>query len=220
MGELWATMLPAAVAIALSPTGILELIMILLSARARLNALVFLASVMVGCSAAAARSLGAQRPRDRHTGRGDERRDGMGAHRVGRTADPFRRLQLLEAGRAAPPAVFEGITGMGTFAVFVLSLSVVWFNPINALVLLSVGSHAAATHVSTAALLPSWPHSRCWPQGRSSRWRRSWCGRKRAGATLDRIRQWILEHSRIVVAVALGLLGVVIVAQGVASLSG
>jgi hypothetical protein len=47
MGDLWATMLPAAIAVAVSPTGIIEMILVLFSARARVNAIVFLASVMV-----------------------------------------------------------------------------------------------------------------------------------------------------------------------------
>ena len=175
MVELWATMLPAAIAIALSPTGIIEMILVLLSARARLNAVVFLASVMVsvfllpllGASILRAwvkSSTGATGPSAANAGV----LIGLAVLLI-----LFAVGALMRPADTTPPAVFDKIAGMGRGAVFVLSLSVVWFNPINALILLSVGSRRPR---STCRLPPCCFRSscsRCWPQPRSPPW--WWC---------------------------------------------
>ena len=215
-------MLPAAIAIALSPTGIIELILVLLSARARLNALVFLASVMVGVfllPLLGASILSATVTSGTLTAETNTATAwvliGLGVLLI-----PLAFGSFLKRGDPTPPAVFDEITGMGSFAVVVLSLSVVWFNPINALVLLSVGSHAASIHVPVAALLASLAAFTVLATAPfiAVAMFLVWGG-ERASATLGRIRQRLVDNNRIVMAVVLGLLGVVLVAQGVASLS-
>ncbi|MGZ8714815.1 MAG: GAP family protein [Mycobacterium sp.] len=222
MGELWATMLPAAIAIALSPTGIIELILVLFSARARRNAFVFLTSVAAGVfllPLLGASILGATVKSDAIAAQTNTATAwvliGLGVLLV-----PLAVGSFLKRSDPTPPRVFDEIAKMGSFAVFMLSLSVVWLNPINALVLLSVGSHAAATHVSTLALLP--PLTAFTVLATSpfvavavfvAR------GGDRANAALDRTRQRIVDHNRIIMAVVLGLLGLVLVAQGIATVS-
>lgn len=222
MGELWTTMLPAAIAIALSPTGIIELILVLFSARARRNALVFLASVAAGVfllPLLGASILGAAVTSDAIAAQTNTATAwvliGLGVLLV-----PLAVGSFLKRGDPTPPRVFDGIAKMGSFAVFALSLSVVWLNPINAVVLLSVGSHAAATHVSTVALLPSlvaFTVLATSPFVAVAAFVAR--GGQRAGAALDRTRQRIVDHLRIIMAVVLGLLSVVLVAQGVATVS-
>lgn len=219
MGDLWAAMLPAAIAIALSPTGIIEMTLILFSARARVNAIVFLASVMVSVFVLpllGASVLGAMA--QSNTGAGSPARVqswlliGLGV-----------LLFLLAAGNIRKPvdttrsAVIDKIAGMGPGAVFLLSLTVVWLNPINALVLISVGSQAAAVGVSTATLLlplavftvlATMPFIvvavlLVW-------------GGERARAMLERCRRWLADHNRIVMVTVFGLLGVILLAQGIA----
>ena len=45
-------------------------------------------------------------------------------------------------------------------------------------------------------------------------------GGERVSAALERFRQWLVDHYRIIMAAILGLLGLVFLAQGVASLPG
>ena len=216
-------MLPAAIAIALSPTGIIEMILVLLSARARLNAVVFLASVMVsvfllpllGASILRAwvkSSTGATGPSAANAGV----LIGLAVLLI-----LFAVGALVRPADTTPPAVFDKIAGMGRGAVFVLSLSVVWFNPINALILLSVGSQAASIDVPTPTLLLSLavftllataPFAAVVVVLES--------GGERASAALERFRHWLVDHYRIIMAAILGLLGLVFLAQGVASLPG
>lgn len=222
VGELWATMLPAAIAIALSPTGIVELMLVLLSTRARRNALVFLASVTTGVfllPLLGASILNAAVSDDALVARTNTV-TGWILIALGVLLFPFAVGSFLKRGDPIPSGVFNEIAGMGSLAVFLLSLSAVWLNPINALVLLSVGSQAAAIHVSTAALLPSLAMFTVLATSpflavalfvvR---------GGERVTATLHRTRQRIVNHNRVIMAVALGLLGVVLVAQGIASVS-
>lgn len=219
MGDLWAAMLPAAIAIALSPTGIIEMTLILFSARARVNAIVFLASVMVSVFVlpllgASVLGVMVQSGTDAGSPSG-----ALGWLLIGLGV----LLVLFAAGNirkpvgTTRPAVIDKIANMGPGAVFLLSLTVVWLNPINALVLISVGSQAAAVDVSTATLLlslavftvlASMPFIAVavllvW-------------GGERAGATLDRCRRWLADHDRIVMVTVFGLLGLILLAQGIA----
>lgn len=117
--------------------------------------------------------------------------------------------------------MFDKIAGMGRGAVFVLCLSVVWFNPINALILLSVGSQAASIDVPTPHLAAF--ARRVHAAGHSPVRRRGGVlesGGERVSAALERFRQWLVDHYRIIMAAILGLLGLVFLAQGVASLPG
>lgn len=215
-------MLPAAIVIVSSPTGILEMILVLFSVRARVNAIVFLTSVMVsvfllpllGASilrATAASGTGATSP---STGNGWVL-VGLGVILVLFAVGSFHK----RAGTTHP--VFDKIAGMGPGAVFALSLSVMLFNPINALVLLSVGSQAASINVSTVTLLLSLAVFTVVATAPfiAVVVLLAWGG-ERAIATLERFRQWLMNHSRITVAAVLGVLGLVLLAQGVASLLG
>lgn len=222
MPDLWMVMLPAAVAIALSPTGIMEMILLLLTARARSNATVFLASVMV--SVFLLPLLGAS-----VLGAAIESR--IGALTAGALTGwlliGFGALLVVIAvisifskpADTAPPAVLGKISGMGPGAAFALSLTVVWLNPINALVLLSVGSKAALTDVATPVFLLSLAGFMVLATLPFLAivavlvWRGEW-----AGETLARLNTWLTDHYRIVTIAVLGVVGPVLAVQGVATL--
>lgn len=222
MNALWAVMVPAAIAIALSPTGLIEMILLLLTKRARLNVTVFLVSVMV--SVFLMPLLGAS-----VLGAALENR--LGAVTAGTLTGwlliGFGALLLVVAVVAAsrsptdarPPAVFDRIAGMGPGAAFALSTTVVWFNPINALVLLSVGSKAAVSDVSTTwwllslavfTVLATLPFIAVVAV-------LVWRG-DQAGAALDGLNRWLIRHNRVLSVAVLGVLGPVLALQGWASL--
>lgn len=223
MIHLWATMLPAAIVMALSPTGIIEMILVVFSARPRLNAGVFLASVMVGVfllPLLGASILRATVARDAGTTNPSVLKAWVLVV-LGVLLALFAVGSFLRRADTTPSPVFDKIASMGPGAVFVLSLTVVWFNPINALVLLSVGSDAATVDMSIATLLlpltvftvlATLPFIAvvvllAW-------------GEERARPTLERAEQWLVKHSRTTVAAVLGFLGLLLLAQGVASLVG
>ncbi|HUL99303.1 MAG TPA: GAP family protein [Mycobacterium sp.] len=223
MGELWVTMLPAAIAIAVSPTGIIEMILVLLSARARLNAAVFFVSVMV--SVFLLPLLGASILRAWvKSGTAATAPSAVTAWLLiglGVLLIVSAVVALVRPATTTPPAVFGRIAGMGPGAVFLLSLTVVWFNPINALILLTVGSQAASMNVPIATLLLSLAAFTLLASAPFAavvvvlEW-----GGERATAALERFRRWLVDHYRVIMAVILGLLGLMFLAQGVASLPG
>lgn len=222
MGELWATMLPAAIAIALSPTGIIELILVLFTVRARLNAFVFLTSVTVAVfllPLLGASVLRAAVESETLTAAANTATAwaliGFGALMI-----PLAVANFLKRDETSRPAVLDEIARMGALAVFMLSLTVVWLNPINAVILLSVGSRAAATHVPIMALLPALAAFTVLATAPFFAVVVFLvAGGERATAALDRIRQRIVDHIRIITAVVLGLLGVLLIVQGIASVS-
>lgn len=213
-------MLPAAIAIALSPTGLIEMILVLLSARARVNALVFLGSVTV--SVFALPLLGATMLRswaDNTHATSPSAVTGWLLIALGVLLGTLAIGSSVNRNLETPPAVLDKIAGMGAGAVFALSLTVVWLNPINAVVLLSVGSQAASIHVSAPALLATlavFTVLATAPFIAVVAFLMS--GGQHATATLDRIKQWLLDHYRTVMTAVLGLLGVLLVAEGVGSL--
>lgn len=213
-------MLPAAIAIALSPTGIIEMILVLLSARARLNALVFLASVTVsvfvlpllGASILRAWAGNTQATTPSEI-------TGWLLIALGLLLEALALGSLVNRNLATPPVVLDKIAGMGAGAVFVLSLTVVWFNPINAVVLLSVGSQAASLRVSTPALVASMAGFTVLATAPFIAvavflvW-----GGERTTAALTRVKQRLIDHYRAVITTVLALLGLLLIAEGVSSL--
>lgn len=214
-------MLPAAIAIALSPTGIIEMILVLLSARARLNALVFLASVTVSVFVLpllGASILHAWVDSDTPT-TSPSAITGWLLIALGLLLEALALGSLVKRNLATPPVVLDKIAGMGAGAVFVLSLTVVWFNPINAVVLLSVGSQAASLRVSTPALVASMAGFTVLATAPFIAvavflvW-----GGERTTAALTRVKQRLIDHYRAVITTVLALLGLLLIAEGVSSL--
>lgn len=212
-------MLPAAVAMALSPTGIIEMILVLLSARPRLNALVFLGSVMVSVFVFPLLGASILRAWANTEATSPNAITGWLLIALGLLLEALAVGSLVNRNLATPPVALDKIAGMGAGAVFLLSLTVVWFNPINAVVLLSVGSQAASLRVSAGALLASMAGFTVLATAPFIAvavflvW-----GGERATAALDRIRQRLIDHYRGVMTVVLALLGLLLIAEGVSSL--
>jgi hypothetical protein len=212
-------MLPAAIAIALSPTGLVEMILVLLSARARLNALVFLASVMVSVFVLPLLGASILRAWANTKTTSPSTITGLLLIALGLLLGAFAVGSLVNRNLATPPVVLEKIAGMGAGAVFLLSLTVVWFNPINAVVLLSVGSQAASIGVSTGALLVSLTAFTMLATAPfiAVAVFLVWSG-ERATAALDRINQRLIDHYRAIMTAVLALLGLLLIAEGLGSL--
>jgi hypothetical protein len=166
MGDLWATMLPAAIAVALSPTGIIEMILVLFSARARVNVIVFLTSVMVSVFVLpllGASMLGATVESDTAA-----TSPGTGKAWVSIGLGVLLSFSPSATCGSGPKRLHRRCWTRSPAWALVpssRSLGVEWFKPINALVLFSVSPQAASIDVSTVLLL-SLPYSRLFDIGR------------------------------------------------------
>lgn len=119
------------------------------------------------------------------------------------------------------PKVFDSIANMGPGAVFVLALGAVPLNPKNLVMVLAAGAQAAASGEATATivaalavftLLAASPflvaigYVVIAGDGAQER--------------LGVVRDWLMGHNRLIMAIVLGVLGVVIVGQGWAAVAG
>lgn len=152
MNGVLAGLLPAAIGFALSPAGIIELILVVFSQRARVNGVVFLLTVAVpvfvipllGATVAKAASDGGS---------------GGGGASAWVTL-VFGVLLLLVAAAnlrsydsTEAPRVFGTIDRMGPGAAFFLAFGVTLFNPKNLALLLAAGETVREASLSTAQLL-------------------------------------------------------------------
>lgn len=223
MSDLIAALVPTAIGVALSPVGIIEMILVLFSDRAKTNGVVFLASVMVSVfllPVVGALAFNA-------TGAGDS--DGGDGGAAGAWVLVIFGAALLVLAAAnfrnradsTPPAVLGRIATMGPGAVLVLSLGVVLLNPKNVVLLLSFGSQAAAAEAGTGALvialvlLTLLATSPFIAVVAMLLW-----GGERGTAALDRFKDWLISRNRLIMAAVLGILGLVVFGRGLASLLG
>jgi hypothetical protein len=214
------TLLPSAIAMALSPVAIIELILVLFSQRARINGMVFLATLIAGVFLIPV----------------------IGAFAVSVATDDstdqpstvkgwiiliIGLLLLLVAirnwrNRADPtvPAVFDSIAKMGPGAVFVLALGATLFNPKNLIVLLSAGTQAGASGESTTTIIVSLV---VFTLLATSPFIVSvgyvLVGGETAKTRLDAVREWLMANNRLIMAIVLGALALVLLAQGWAAIT-
>lgn len=209
-------LVPAAIGVALSPIGIIELILVLLSKRARLNGIVFLATLLVSFFAI---PLVGAFAFDAVT---DDGTTEVSASK-GWILVILGALVLLLAWRnfrnrrdTSEPKVFGTIAEMGPVAVFILAMGVGLFNPKNLAILLAAGAQAGASGVTTSeivlglvlfTLLASAPFIAAVGV--------LLFGGEHAQERLTRLKQWLIAHNRLIVAIVLGVLGAVLVAQGI-----
>jgi hypothetical protein len=209
-------LVPAAIGVALSPAAIIELILVLLSQRARLNGVVFLATLIVSFFAI---PLVGAFAFDAVT---DDGTTEVSASK-GWILVILGGLVLLLAWRSfknrrdtSEPKVFGTIAQMGPVAVFILAIGVGMFNPKNLAILLAAGAQAGSSGAATSeivlglvlfTLLATSPFIAAVGI--------LLFGGEHAEERLTRLKQWLIAHNRLIMAVVLGALGAVLVAQGI-----
>lgn len=209
-------LVPAAIGVALSPAAIIEMILVLLSKRARVNGVVFLATLLVSFFAI---PLVGAFVFDAVT---DDGTTEVSATK-GWILVILGGLVLLLAWRnfknrrdTSEPKVFGTIAEMGPGAVFILAIGVGLFNPKNLAILLAAGAQAGASDATTStivlglvlfALLATSPFIVAVAM--------LLFGGEHATERLTRLKTWLIAHNRLIMAIVLGALGAVIVAQGI-----
>lgn len=221
MFEVFLGILPAAIGVALSPIGIIEMILVLFSTRARVNGPVFLVTLMV--TAFAIPAIGAfviDATTDDTTGQPSTVK--------GWVLLVFGVLLLVvavknwmnRADRSAPK-VLDTISGMGPVAVMVLALGVAAFNPKNLIVLLGAGTEAGASGESVGTIvlaLVLFTLVATAPFSVSVGY--LLFGGEQAKVRLDAVREWLTSRNKLIMAIVLGVLAVVLIVQGIAALGG
>jgi hypothetical protein len=221
MFDIVSGLVPAALGVALSPAALIELILVLFSKRARVNGLVFVATLMVSIFAVAAIGAFAMKVTTDDSTDQPSIAKGIVLLVLGVFALVIARRNWTRRTDTSVPKMFDSIANMGPGAVFVLAVGAVPLNPKNLVMVLAAGAQAAASGEPTATvvtalvvftLLAASPFlvaiGYVLIAGDGARQR------------LGVVRDWLMSHNRLIMAIVLGVLGVVIVGQGWAAVAG
>ena len=210
-----ATLLPVAIGVALSPAGLIELILVLFSQRRVTNSIAFVVALFVTTSAALL--LGDL---------GSTAAGGSGGSQstiVSGFVAAFGALLLLmgvsnwrKRRDTTEPAMFQAIATMGPGAVALLSLGVTFINPKNLPLLLSAGAtigSSGAPWLAGAAfvVVATLPYTAAMLY--------ALLGGEHGTATLERLRNWLVAHNRLIMAVLCSLLGILLLVKGITALT-
>ena len=210
-------MVPAAFAMLLSPVPLVEFILVLLSRRARINALAFVIAVfaMTFTTPFVIGMIG-----DATVDRSSSSGSGAGivmvviALLMGALG-----VRNLRHPAAPPPAVLAKIDGMGPALVVGLSLGATVANPKNLVILVAAGAGAARTGLSTSELgiacllfatVATLPYAIAAVA--------LLAGGPAAEQRLLRVKDWLLAHNRVILGWVLIVLAVVLAAKGIGNL--
>jgi glucan phosphoethanolaminetransferase (alkaline phosphatase superfamily) len=221
MFDIVSGLIPAAIGVALSPAALIELILVLFSKRARVNGLVFVGTLMVSIFAVAAVGAFAMKVTTDDSTDQPSTVKGIVLLLLGGFALAIAWRNWTRRADTSVPKVFDAIANMGPGAVFVLAVGAVPLNPKNLVMVLAAGAQAAASGEPTATvvtalvvftLLAASPflvaigYVLIAGDGAQER--------------LGVVRDWLMGHNRLIMAIVLGVLGVVIVGQGWAAVAG
>lgn len=218
MVETLPLLLPAAIGFALSPIPLVEMILVLMSKRPKSNGLVFLAAIALPVFAVPLLSA-----------------EGVVAGSHGQAgASPVKSVILLLVGALlltmaarnfanrrdkSVPKMFAAIDDMGPLGVVALSGGATIFNPKNLVLLLGAGAIAGASALPIGqllAVLGVFTAVAMLPFSLAVGYVA--LGGPAAAERMQRVKQWLLDNNRMVLAVVLGLLGLIMTAKAVASL--
>ena len=221
MFDIVSGLIPAAIGVALSPAALIELILVLFSKRARLNGLVFVATLMVSIFTVAAIGAFAMKVTTDDSTDQPSTAKGIVLLVLGVLALVIAWRNWTRRTDTSVPKMFDTIANMGPGAVFVLAVGAVPLNPKNLVMVLAAGAQAAASGEPTATvvialvvftLLAASPflvaigYVLIAGDGALER--------------LGTVRDWLMSHNRLIMAIVLGVLGLVIVGQGWAAVAG
>lgn len=215
MGETLVTLIPLAVVIALTPVGLLEMILVLFSKRWRVNSAVFLALILAGAFLVPlVVALGYSAVSDETTDTGPST---TGKALVG-VLGALLLVMALKSFRQrhdhSMPKALEAIENMGPGAVALLSPGVTVVNPKNLAVLVAAGQTIGAAGLSLGETVLA---STIFALGASSLFlgvvALRFFGGQRADAVMGRLKAWLVHWNQTISAVLFALLGAFLVAK-------
>lgn len=214
MSSTLVTLLPVAIGFALSPAAIIELILVLFSKRRIVNGVVFVVSLIVLTTLALV--IGALGASASGAGSGSQ------STIVSVVLAAFGLLLLAlgiqnwrKRDDTSEPAAFAAIAGMGPGPVAFLTLGVTFVNPKNLPLLLGAGavigkSDSPLVSGIVFVLVGTLPYTGAVLY--------SLLGGEGASRRLESVREWMVRHNRMIMAILCTLLGVLLLVKGAGAL--
>lgn len=214
----WASLIPLALAFALSPVPLIELILVLFSERRTVNSLVFVIGVVV--TAAIGVALGIAGQSAAGGGEGDTN-SGMAVVLVvlGLAMVLFGVRNWRNRADTSEPAVLSKIGRMGPGAVVVLTPGATLVNPKNLVILLGAGQAIGAAAVGSARVVGAIVFLVVATLPYTVATGYALLGGDAGHRRLDGWRSWLVAHNRAVMGIVLGGVGVVLLAKGLGALA-
>ncbi len=217
-GTVFLAMLPAAIGFALSPLGLVEMILVLLSKRARINSLVFLAAIVVPVFAvpflgASGMDAGTTTAAERGTA------EGVVLLVIALILAALAARNFTRRHDTSAPAILDKIADMGPLAVLLLAPGMTVLNPKNLVVLLGAGSAAGRYNPSAGTLALAvglFTLVAALPLLTATGYMQF--GGPAASARLAGWRTWLVRNNRLIMTWVLGVLALALGAQAVAAL--
>lgn len=211
-----ASLLPAALGLALSPAPIIELILVLFSRRRVPNTIAFVSALIVLSAAAVAVGAAGQSATESSAGKTSA---GMAIGLI-----VLGALLLIVGARnwrnrtdASEPKAFQAISGMAPAAAAFLALGATFVNPKNLVLLLAAGQTiGAATSGSKVLLGGVFVLVATAPYTLAAGY--ALIGGAPANRNLDRARAWLVARNRLIMGIICLLLGLLLFVKGVAAL--
>jgi hypothetical protein len=218
MSDVLIPMLPSAIAIALSPIAIIQLILVLFSERAKTNGLVFISTLLAGMIALPAFGAFVVDVATDESSDAPSTAKGVVFVVIGLALLAMAWANFEKRADPTLPKALDLISTMGPVPVFVLALGVSFLNPKNTIMLLSAGTQAGASGASPGEIMAAivvFALVATLPFTVSVGY--LVLGGGRAKANLETFRDWLGRHNHLITAVVVGVLALVLLAQGLGS---
>jgi len=214
----WATLIGSAVGFAISPVTLIELILVLVSKRRVVNSIVLTVGIIVLSFVGVLIGVGGANAVG-DTASGPSRATGVVFVLLAALLLALAVMNWRNRADASEMAIFAKIGDMGPKAVLVLAPGATLLNPKNLIILISAGQTIGSTSTGAAVIVPALVFV---VLATSPFWLATLYalgGGTAAEQHLDALRVWLMAKNRLIMAVVLGVLGLVLLAKGLGAVA-
>jgi len=213
----WVTLLGSAIAFAISPVTLIELILVLGSKRRVVNSIVLTAGIIVSAFVGVMIGVGGAKAVG-DTSSEPSRAAGVVFLAFAALLMAFAAWNWKKRADTSERAVFTKIGDMGPKAVLLLAPGATILNPKNLIILISAGQSIGSASSGAGIIVPALlfvvlATSPFWLATAYALW-----GGPSAEGHLDALPVWLMAKNRLIMAIVLGVLGVLLLAKGLSAL--
>jgi hypothetical protein len=213
----WATLIGSAVGFAVSPVTLIELILVLVSKRRVVNSIVLTVGIIVLSFVGVMIGVGGAKAVG-DTSAGPSRATGMVFVVLAGLLLGLAVKNWRNRADSSEMAMFTKIGDMGPKAVLLLAPGATLVNPKNLIILISAGQSIGSATSGAGVIVPALifvllATSPFWLATIYALW-----GGTSAEGRLDALREWLMAKNRLIMAIVLGVLGLVLLAKGVGAI--